>query len=185
MEDEKIEMKSEEKVKTKFVARTPVEAQRIKLEKLMSDPTKPVLIPTTKQKKDFANAIPSFIRNVMGSSAGAGSGEFHVYRHLRRKEYARQKYIQQKSKQETLDEEYQQKLEDNRLQSEQKTSKKRAKRLKKKQNAKNKAKMPKIDQLPEQSKSESEDEEEDTTEQVNAAANEKSATDSTVEIHQP
>ena len=32
----------------------------------------------------------------MGSSAGAGSGEFHVYRHLRRKEYARQKFIQQK-----------------------------------------------------------------------------------------
>lgn len=61
--------------------------------------TKPVLIPTTKQKKDFSNAIPSFIRNVMGSSAGAGSGEFHVYRHLRRKEYARQKHIQQKSKQ--------------------------------------------------------------------------------------
>lgn len=35
----------------------------------------------------------------MGSSAGAGSGEFHVYRHLRRKEFARQKQIQQKSKQ--------------------------------------------------------------------------------------
>ena len=32
----------------------------------------------------------------MGSSAGAGSGEFHVYRHLRRKEYARQKFIQEK-----------------------------------------------------------------------------------------
>jgi Protein of unknown function (DUF1168). len=41
--------------------------------------------------------VPEFVRNVMGSSAGAGSGEFHVYRHLRRKEYARQKHIQEKS----------------------------------------------------------------------------------------
>lgn len=40
--------------------------------------------------------VPEFVRNVMGSSAGAGSGEFHVYRHLRRKEYARQKFIQEK-----------------------------------------------------------------------------------------
>lgn len=34
----------------------------------------------------------------MGSSAGAGSGEFHVYRHLRRKEYARQKYMEEKAR---------------------------------------------------------------------------------------
>lgn len=63
---------------------------------------KEVVIPVPRVRKtdEFGNAsIPSFVRNVMGSSAGAGSGEFHVYRHLRRKEYARQKHIQQKSKQ--------------------------------------------------------------------------------------
>jgi hypothetical protein len=34
-----------------------------------------------------------------GSSAGAGSGEFHVYRHLRRKEYARLRHIETQAKQ--------------------------------------------------------------------------------------
>lgn len=38
MEEEKIEGKESEKVRPKFVARTHVEAQRVKLEKLMSDP---------------------------------------------------------------------------------------------------------------------------------------------------
>lgn len=57
---------------------------------------KPVVIPEPLRSKSLA-APPDFVRNVMGSSAGAGSGEFHVYRHLRRKEYARQKFIQEKS----------------------------------------------------------------------------------------
>lgn len=121
------------------------------------------------KQKNFMAAIPTFVRNVMGSSAGAGSGEFHVYRHLRRKEYARQKHIQHKSRQvnlndkrspplifvkpitikyilyliipqEELDDEYQQRLESNRINSESKTAKKRAKRQKRKLKAKNKPK---------------------------------------------
>lgn len=40
MEEEKIEGQQRDNAKTKFVARTPMEAQRIKLEKLMSDPVR-------------------------------------------------------------------------------------------------------------------------------------------------
>lgn len=49
-------------------------------------------------KSKNSPSVPEFVRNVMGSSAGAGSGEFHVYRHLRRKEYSRQKFIQEKGR---------------------------------------------------------------------------------------
>ncbi|XP_058118667.1 PRKR-interacting protein 1 homolog [Anopheles ziemanni] len=145
--------------KKKFVVRNAADVQRAKLEKLMKNPDKPVIIPGPAKNRDFSNAIPSFVRNVMGSSAGAGSGEFHVYRHLRRKEYARQKQIQEKSRAEQLDDAFQEKLEQNKQLAEERTAKKRAKRLKKK--AKQKAngnKKPKLTQSEEpSSSSESED----------------------------
>ncbi|XP_044731326.1 PRKR-interacting protein 1 homolog [Chrysoperla carnea] len=125
---------NEEKV-TKV--RNLADLQRMKLEKLMKNPDKPVIIPEKPKTKNVP-PVPDFVRNVMGSSAGAGSGEFHVYRHLRRKEYARQKFIQEMSKREQLEFEYQEKLENNRRLAEEKTAKKRAKRLKKKAKMKNK-----------------------------------------------
>lgn len=97
---------------------------------------KEVIIPERPKSKDFGDSAPSFVRNVMGSSAGAGSGEFHVYRHLRRKEYARLKDIEQKSLTEKLNDQFQAKLDDNKRLADEKTAKKRAKRLKKKQNHK-------------------------------------------------
>lgn len=103
---------------------------------------KEIIIPERPKDKDFLNSAPSFVRNVMGSSAGAGSGEFHVYRHLRRKEYARQKCIEEKSRQEVLDDEFQKKLDDNRRLQEEKTAKKRQKRLKKKKGRREKKPKP-------------------------------------------
>ncbi|XP_031640268.1 PRKR-interacting protein 1 homolog [Contarinia nasturtii] len=126
--------------KPKFVARTPTDIQRIKLEKLMKNPQKVVAIPQSNSQRNGGDGYgdtPSFVRNVMGSSAGAGSGEFHVYRHLRRKEYARQKQLQQQSVKEQMEEDFRNKIEQNRLLADQKTAKKRAKRLKKKQRSKN------------------------------------------------
>lgn len=116
--------------------KSATDLQRLKLEKLMKNPEKPVIIPEQRRERDYMSSVPTFVRNVMGSSAGAGSGEFHVYRHLRRKEYARQKNIQNQSLREAADDAFQQKLDDNKRISEERTAKKRAKRLKKKQRAK-------------------------------------------------
>lgn len=115
---------------------TAYDVQRKKLEKLMQNPDKPVVIPERKDDRKFPDA-PEFVRNVMGSSAGAGSGEFHVYRHLRRKEYARQRYLNDQARKEEADKEFEERVEAKKRAAEEKTAKKRAKRLKrKKKNAK-------------------------------------------------
>ncbi|RLU24143.1 hypothetical protein DMN91_004353 [Ooceraea biroi] len=122
------------------VAKTAADLQRLKLLKLMKNVDKPVILPERPKAKNTPS-VPEFVRNVMGSSAGAGSGEFHVYRHLRRKEYARQKFIQEKAHKELLDEQYHHKLEENKRLAEEATAKKRAKRLKKKQRRNQKKRM--------------------------------------------
>jgi len=160
----------------KFVQRTLAEVQRAKLDKLMKNPEKPVIIPES-TKRDREYNAPSFVRNVMGSSAGAGSGEFHVYRHLRRKEYARQKNLKMQSEKERQDEEYQNRLEENQKKAEDKTNKKRAKRLKQKMKAKAKGKKPKLDEsnASESEKSEnSEDDDEEQSENIPGPNNEDS-----------
>lgn len=105
--------------------------------------------------------MPTFVRNVMGSSAGAGSGEFHVYRHLRRKEYARQKNIKMKSEKERLDDEFQNRMEDNQKKADDKTSKKRAKRLKRKMKMKD-VKKPKTEEKKDSNSEDESDSEEET-----------------------
>ncbi|XP_023727228.1 PRKR-interacting protein 1 homolog isoform X2 [Cryptotermes secundus] len=155
--------KKEDKTDTEkpVIARTAYDLQRLKLEKLMKNVEKPAPIPEGPKEKNMPH-VPDFVRNVMGSSAGAGSGEFHVYRHLRRKEYARQKFIQEKGEKELLEEAYHLKIEENRKAAEERTAKKRAKRLKKKGNKGKKQKKDStisdtIDEPPSDSESEADD----------------------------
>ncbi|RUS90666.1 hypothetical protein EGW08_001566 [Elysia chlorotica] len=128
---EEIKRKPKKDEKPVRAIKTPVDLQRLKLEKLMNNPTKEVVIPE-KSKEKNPRAPLEFIRNIWGSSAGAGSGDFHVYRGVRRREYARQKFIKEKGAKEELDEAYQKKLEQNRIEAEARTAKNKAKRLKKK-----------------------------------------------------
>lgn len=115
---------------------------KCKIEKLMSNPDKIIDFPDTSMSVKKKHEPPDFVRNVMGSSAGAGSGEFHVYRHLRRKEMARLKDLEEEAKVDELDAKFQEKLEANRRFAEERTAKRRKKRDK----AKQRAKMQKLSQ---------------------------------------
>lgn len=115
-----------------IIAKTPAEEQRLKLERLMRNPDKLAPIPD-RPKEWNPRAPPEFVRDVMGSSAGAGSGEFHVYRHLRRREYQRQDFLDKMADKHNEDLQYLSKLEENKQAAEERTAKRRKKREKLKQ----------------------------------------------------
>ena len=75
---------------------SPLEKQRFQLERLLKDPSKPAFIPPPPVTKTVRPAR-EMMKNVQGSSAGAGSGEFHVYKAGRRREYERIKLMDEES----------------------------------------------------------------------------------------
>lgn len=115
-----------------IIAKTPAEEQRLRLERLMRNPDKLASIPD-RPKEWNPRAPPEFVRDVMGSSAGAGSGEFHVYRHLRRREYQRQDFLDKMADKQDADVKYLEKVEQNKQEADERTAKRRKKREKLKQ----------------------------------------------------
>lgn len=69
-----------------------------------------------------------FLHAHIGSSAGAGSEVYHVYRHLRRRELTRQQWIQEQAERGDKEREFQELLAANKAAAEERTAKKRAKR---------------------------------------------------------
>ncbi|CAG8713991.1 34672_t:CDS:2 [Gigaspora margarita] len=112
----------------------PVDVQRQQLEKLLQRVDKPVTIPEIEKPK--LKAPKDIVRNVQGSSAGAGSGEFHVYRAHRRREYTRLKIMEEEAKKEEEKQEFEEKMQAVKTKEEERTAKRRAKRQKKKQKKK-------------------------------------------------
>ncbi|XP_059898156.1 PRKR-interacting protein 1 homolog [Gadus macrocephalus] len=148
-----------------IIAKTPAEEQRLKLERLMRNPDKPAPIP--ERPRDWnPRAPPEFVRDVMGSSAGAGSGEFHVYRHLRRREYQRQDFLDKMSDKVKQDIDYLDKVEENKKAADDRTAKRRKKRdkLKMKKMSAKKAKEDSTKEGDEKSSSSSSDDDDDDKE---------------------
>lgn len=69
----------------------------LQLEKLFENPEKEIQLPTGTRERTV-RAPAEMMKNVQGSSAGAGSGEFHVYKQARRREYERLKIMKDKTR---------------------------------------------------------------------------------------
>jgi len=118
-------------------APTPVERQRTQLDKLLKDPAKPAYVPPAPKEKTIRPAR-EMMKNVQGSSAGAGSGEFHVYKASRRREYERLKLLDETAQKEADTAEFERKRKEAEELADAKTAKNRAKRQKKKERSKGK-----------------------------------------------
>lgn len=86
---------------------------------------------------DGKKLVTERVRNVMGSCAGAGSGEFHLYRHARRTEMLRVEAMDKAAEEAELDAEFAERVERKRKECQAKTLKNAAKRAKKKRKFKN------------------------------------------------
>ncbi|KAH7975105.1 hypothetical protein HPB49_023629 [Dermacentor silvarum] len=165
------------------VPKNAYDVQRLKLERLMEHPERPIIIPEPARPR-APHEAPEFVRN----------GEFHVYRHLRRKEYARQKYIDQRAHEDQLDVDFRERVERNRREAEARTAKKRAKRQRRKQKLKERRTSGKASagsggQEGEDDSSEEDEEDDDATKRSEAALGEPcfqaTTTDATLSTAEP
>ena len=113
-------------------ALTPVTQQASHVEALFAKPDREIPIPTGTVTKKGLAPPPEIVANVQGSSAGAGSGEFHVYKASRRREYERIKLMEEEVAKEEADAEFEKKRVEMRRKDEQKTGKNRKRREKRK-----------------------------------------------------
>ncbi|QSZ29673.1 hypothetical protein DSL72_004189 [Monilinia vaccinii-corymbosi] len=115
------------------------------IERLMAAPDRDIHIPASASlavKRDPGANIPEIVQNVQGSSAGAGSGEFHVYKASRRREYERLKSMDEEVKKEEEAERWEREKKEREEKDAEKTRKAREKREKKRQKKVGKSQNP-------------------------------------------
>ncbi|KAJ0298961.1 hypothetical protein COL5a_009674 [Colletotrichum fioriniae] len=123
---------------TKKRALTPVSEHAKHLKTLFSKPDQEIRLPpgAGAVAKRAVAAPPEIVTNVQGSSAGAGSGEFHVYKASRRREYDRLRAMDDEVRQEKENDEFERQKAERAAKDEERTRKNREKRDKKKQKGK-------------------------------------------------
>lgn len=125
--------RSHRPVKRARGADTALAAQATELNKLFADPEREIKLPDSGTSKgSHLPPPPEIVANVQGSSAGAGSGEFHVYKASRRREYERLREMETEAKKEEDAARWEKEAAERKRRDEEKTAKNREKRAKKK-----------------------------------------------------
>ncbi|EMD86207.1 hypothetical protein COCC4DRAFT_39338 [Bipolaris maydis ATCC 48331] len=114
-------------------ALTPRTEQASQVEALFAKPDREIHIPGSGAIAKTSSLPPEIVANVQGSSAGAGSGEFHVYKASRRREYERLRAMDEEVKKEEDEKEFAKRKEELEKKDKEKTEKNRLKREKARQ----------------------------------------------------
>jgi len=116
---------------TKKRALTPRGEHASSVEALFAKPDRNIAIPSSSTVVGRSSAAPpEIVANVQGSSAGAGSGEFHVYKASRRREYERMRLMDEEVQQEEEEKAAKVRREELEKKDREKTEKNRLKREK-------------------------------------------------------
>jgi hypothetical protein len=120
--------RSKRPLKKRAINQTASSAQAASLDALFSKPDQEIKVgPSTSLRKQ-PGPPPEIVANVQGSSAGAGSGEFHVYKASRRREYERLKAMDEEVAKEKEEEEWEREKREREERDREKTRKNREKR---------------------------------------------------------
>nr|POE62835.1 isoform 2 of prkr-interacting protein 1 [Quercus suber] len=112
-------------------ALSPTSQHSASVNALFANPTREIHIPSPSTALSrVTNAPPEIVANVQGSSAGAGSGEFHVYKASRRREYERLRAMDEETERGEKDAEHMAKVEGMRRADEEALERRRKKREK-------------------------------------------------------